>query len=228
MLKISNLFVVILVLFMFNGCVSRDLAVPQNHNQSNFIDDNIDKHWGDDSKKDDIDNSNDESIDISDIDEELTQKDMTSLQNSTDIVQRIAFPISEYKKLAKSGKGTIKGEIYLLDLYGQKVYGKNTRLYLNPMTSYADQWYQESYIKGRRMSEPDSRLFNYLRFTASDNDGRFAFYGIPSGSYYLIGTVQCGNQCGFDTLKSIRVATKVTIQGNQIIKQDIFRQIHAQ
>jgi len=223
MLRVSYIFIIVLVSFMLDGCVPRDISTPSNHHNGNFINNTKDSDWTEETTED-----KEESIDISDIDEELTQTDMTTLQQSTDIVPRIAFPVSEYNKLAKHGKGTVKGDIYLLDLYGQKVYGKNTRLYLNPMTSYANQWYKESYIKGKKMTEPDSRLFNYLRFTASDSEGHFAFYGVPSGSYYLIGTVQCGSECGFDTLKSIRVATKVKVKGNQIIEQDLFRQIHVE
>ena len=75
------------------------------------------------------------------------------------------------------------------------------------------------------MTKADSRLFNYLKFTASDANGKFAFYGVPSGSYYLIGTVKCGEECGYDNGKSIRIARKVTVQGNQIIEKDLTRMI---
>ena len=75
------------------------------------------------------------------------------------------------------------------------------------------------------MQKADSRLFNYLKFTAADKGGNFAFYGVPSGSYYLIGTVKCGQECGYAGEKSIRIARKVTIQGSQIIERDLSRLI---
>jgi hypothetical protein len=96
-------------------------------------------------------------------------------------------------------------------------------LYLNPLTSYSEQWYKESYLGGYKMQKADSRLFNYLKFTASDKNGNFAFYGVPSGSYYLIGTVKCGEECGYDSMKNIRIATKVSVRGNQIVEQDLTR-----
>jgi len=68
----------------------------------------------------------------------------------------------------------------LITINGQNVYGKNTRLYLNPVTSYSKQWYQESYISGKKLSKADPRLYNYLRFTASDSNGKFSFFEIPS------------------------------------------------
>jgi hypothetical protein len=103
--------------------------------------------------------------------------------------------------------------------------GAGTRLYLNPATSYSDQWFHESYLGGYKMEKADSRLFNYLRFTAANSDGKFAFYGVPSGSYYLIGTVKCGTECGYDTPKNIRIAKKVSVVGNQIVEKDLSRMV---
>jgi hypothetical protein len=71
------------------------------------------------------------------------------------------------------------------------------------------------------MQAADPRLFNYLKFTASDKNGKFAFYGVPSGSYYLIGTVKCAEECGYESMKNIRIATKVSVRGNQIVEQDL-------
>jgi hypothetical protein len=220
MLKSKIAYIIMILMFLLNGCVQTGLSLPSF--TSNFVDDSTNK-WAEQTNEDE---DEDENIDISDIDQDISQTDMNTLENSNQKVQRIEFPVSEYNKLAKHGKGTIEGYIYLIDLYGDKVYGKNTRLYLNPITSYSDQWYEESYIQGKKMTEPDSRLFNYLRFTASDSNGHFAFYGVPSGSYYLIGTVTCGSQCGYDTPKSIRVATKVKVTGNQVIQKDLYRQVN--
>jgi hypothetical protein len=101
------------------------------------------------------------------------------------------------------------------------VYGKSTRLYLNPKTSYSDQWYKESYIGGKKMAKADDRLFNYLKFTSSDENGNFAFYGVPSGRYYLIGVVTCGEACGYENPKKIRIATQVQVEGNEIVQKDL-------
>jgi len=222
MLKLHQVLVSVSICFLMIGCVSREIDMPNNIHKSNFIDSD-ENSWANQTNGDE-----EENIDISDIDQEIKQTDMTTLAQSQDVIERIPFPVSEYARLQKQGKATIKGQIYLLDLYGQRVEGKDTRLYLNPVTSYSNQWFKESYIKGHKMQEADSRLFNYLRFTASDSEGHFAFYGVPSGSYYLIGTVKCGSECGFDTVKSIRVVTKVTLQGNQILEKDLYRQIRVE
>jgi len=163
-------------------------------------------------------------VDMSDLDENLTESEMMMTEEGEESkMERISFPISEYYVLARSGRGTVKGQIYLRDSYGSKIVGAGTRLYLNPLTSYSKQWYIESYLGGNRMQKADARLFNYLKFTAADNNGHFAFYGVPNGSYYLIGTVKCGEQCGYSDEKSIRIATRVSVHGNQIVNKDLTR-----
>ena len=208
--KYLLLLVSLFVLWFATGCVEREL--PHLPGESGY-----DQGWGS--------SEDEENIDISDIDQNMTESG-AMLGEEVHKVSRISFPMDEYVRLARVGKGTVKGQIYITDGYGKKVVGKATRLYLNPKTSYSDQWYQESYIGGQKMQKADDRLFNYLRFTSSDVNGNFAFYGVPSGSYYLIGTVRCGMECGYDTPKSIRIATLVTVKGNQVVQKDLVRQTY--
>lgn len=204
-----------LVLFLFTACVAQPKAPKtQVSKQTNA---NL---WAENTNVDMDENDN---VDVSDLDKNVTSGDQ--MQSSLQIVQRIAFPAGEYAALARTGKGTIQGNIYLQDAYGKKIYGRKTRLYLNPVTSYSRQWYEQSYIAGSKMGKADSRLFNYLKFTASDESGSFAFYGVPSGRYYLIGTVTCSTECGYTNSMNIRIAAEVLIEGNQVINQDMSRGI---
>jgi len=202
--------------FLFSGCVNENFAFPGTG--SGNTPSRSGNTWADET------NINDVYID--DLDENMTESETAITEGSTaSVVKRIPFPIGEYNRLARLGKGTVKGTIYVTDYSGNKIPGKGTRLYLNPATSYSDQWYRESYIGGQKMEKADSRLFNYLRFTASDTNGNFAFYGVPTGSYYLIGTVKCGTECGYDTPKSIRIAKRISIQGNQVLEADLGRTV---
>ena len=54
------------------------------------------------------------------------------------------------------------------------------------MTSYSRDWYINNYIKHIKMTKVDKRLFNYLKFTYSKEDGKYKFFGLPKGEYYLI------------------------------------------
>jgi hypothetical protein len=195
----------LMAMSLFTGCVQPDLH-PDRSKSSSF--------WGDLTNIDDVNMS----------DDNLTESEMMITEDGEENrLERIEFPASEYTRLARIGKGTVKGSIYVTDAYDRRVMGASTRLYLNPVTSYSEQWYKESYLGGYQMQKADPRLFNYLKFTASDKNGKFAFYGVPSGSYYLIGTVKCGEECGYDRIKNIRIATKVSVYGNQIIQQDLTR-----
>jgi len=157
-----------------------------------------------------------------------TESNTSTTPNGTadgTVIPRVAFPEDEYRRLAKSGNGTVKGVIYVSDAYGKKIYGKQTRLYLNPVTSYSKQWYSESYIGGYKMAKADKRLYNYLKFTASNAQGKFAFYGVPSGSYYVIGMVKCGKECGYDSPRNIRIAKEVTVSGSETVTVDLGKMI---
>ncbi len=200
--------------FFFTGCVQNEIVLTPQENQ------HANNSWGEQT------NVDDEDVDISDLDENLTEDETMITEETMEArVPRIPFPVQEYRRLATIGKGTIKGAIYLKDMYGERIPGSGTRLYLNPVTSYSKQWYEESYLGGAKMEKADSRLFNYLRFTAADNEGNFAFYGVPSGSYYLIGTVKCGSECGYDTPKNIRIATTVRVVGNQVVQKDLVKSV---
>jgi len=148
---------------------------------------------------------------------------VNQVQNA--IVQRIAFPEAEYASIARQGSGRVVGHIYLTGATGSKIYGKQTRLYLNPVTSYSTQWFNKSYLGGAKMSKVDSRLFNYLKFTTSDSNGKFEFLNVPSGSYYLIGVVKCGAACGYDRVKNIRIAKKISVFGSNIKSVDLTKEV---
>jgi len=194
-----------LLALLFTGCTPREVSLePSQHV--------VVKHDAND-------------IDISDLDKHVVEHKPSPMKKKNGKVSRVKFPMHEYASLQRMGKATIKGKIYLKDLYGAPVFGSGTRLYLNPVTSYSRQWYKESYIGGAKMQKADARLFNYLRFTAADDNGNFAFYGVPSGSYYLIGKVECAEECGFDSRKSIRIASKISIHGNQILQKDLVRAV---
>ena len=122
------------------------------------------------------------------------------------LIKRIPFPAEEYSQLKTVGNGTVQGNI-TITYNGQVIPGRQTKLYLNPVTSYSNQWYRESYLAGHKMSKSDPRLANYIKVTASDGNGKFNFYAVPAGRYYVVGTVHCAD-CGD---KNVRIARKVTV-----------------
>jgi len=188
------------VIFLMTGCIQQELILPSLPGQT--TNNNREQHTS--------------SIDVS---------DLNVAPISDNRVTRIPFPVDEYKRLSQIGEGTVKGVIYLTDASGNKIYGKQTRLYLNPVTSYSKQWYKESYIGGKKLTKADPRLFNYLKFTTSDANGRFTFYGVPSGRYYLIGVVRCAEQCGYDTSTNIRIAKEIEVDGKETVNVDLTKSL---
>ena len=127
-------------------------------------------------------------------------------------MERIAFPEDEYRNLKKIGNRTVSGRVYLQNVItDQKVMGNRVKLYLNPVTSYSKQWYDQSYLGGYKLSPSDKRLNNYLKLEYSNENGEFRFFGVPKGSYYLIGQMSCDQRCGFDSKKSTRLVKEIYV-----------------
>ena len=149
------------------------------------------------------------SIDSNLSDENLTDK--MPLQNAG-LMERIDFPVGEYSRIRKTGSSTVSGTVYLENSYtSDKFMGQKVKLYLNPVTSYSEQWYQESYLGGYKMSKSDPRLYNYLKFTMSNADGKFNFFGVAEGQYYLVGTMTCGSECGFSGTQTVRLVKEISV-----------------
>jgi len=129
-----------------------------------------------------------------------------------EIMERMPFPVEEYRILRRSGNSTLIGMVYLENsINDERIVKRNLKLYLNPVTSYSRQWYEQSYLGGYKMTPPDKRLFNYLKFTTTNSNGEFSFFGIPAGQYYIGVKLKCGSECGYDTPKIIRVVKEVSV-----------------
>ena len=60
-----------------------------------------------------LQNNNVNDVDISDLDENLTESEMMMTEEGEGSkMERIPFPASEYYSLPRSGRGTINGHIY--------------------------------------------------------------------------------------------------------------------
>jgi hypothetical protein len=142
-----------------------------------------------------------------------------------EVMERIAFPVGEYKYVKKTGRSTVSGRIYLENSHtSSKINGKKIKLWLNPVTSYSRQWYHESYLGGYKLSKTDKRLYNYLKFTYSTGSGKFNFFGVPAGDYYLTGTISCSEECGFNQKKSIRLVREISV-GNGVTTVDLMKHV---
>ena len=100
----------LMAMSLFTGCVQPDIHLNKNKN-----------FWGDLTNADDVNMS----------DDNLTESEMMITEDGEENrMERIEFPASEYYRLARIGKGTVKGTIYVKDYYDKRVLGASTRLYL--------------------------------------------------------------------------------------------------
>jgi len=159
------------------------------------------------------------------VDGDIDKKDMESEVVHNTIIPRMSFPAGEYARLRKRGRSTVSGTIFLENSNSSvKVMGKKVKLYLNPVTSYSEQWYQESYLSGYKLSKTDKRIYNYLKFTMSNSSGNYNFFGVPRGSYFLVGTMKCGAECGFSKEKTVRLVQRISV-GSGVTKVNLMKNV---
>ncbi|CAA6813954.1 MAG: Unknown protein [uncultured Sulfurovum sp.] len=159
------------------------------------------------------------------VEEELTVIEEQTPVSKNEVIERMPFPSGEYKYIKKRGSSTVSGTIYLENSHtSEKIKGQKVKLWLNPVTSYSRQWYQESYLGGYKLSKTDKRLYNYLKFTYSDRSGKFNFYGVPAGEYYLTGTISCGEACGYNKKRSHRLVRQISA-GKGTTRVDLMKHV---
>ena len=168
----------------------------------------------------DTDNNNNSSSSNNNI---TTAKNVDRLNGET--MERIPFPADEYRSLKKIGRSTVSGRVFIVNsMTDKEVIGSGLKLYLNPVTSYSAQWYNESYLSGYKMSKVDKRLYNYLKFSTSNNNGKFDFFGIAKGKYYLIGSMMCGEECGLSSREKIRLVKEIYV-GSGVTKIELTKRV---
>ncbi|HFU77847.1 MAG TPA: carboxypeptidase regulatory-like domain-containing protein, partial [Epsilonproteobacteria bacterium] len=105
--KITIIVSAFVLLFLFSGCVQRELvlAAPDVRQSQ-------DNTWANETNVE-------ENVDISDLEDNVTVEDETAIHEDMPVekMERVTFPVSEYKHLARTGKGTVKGAIYVRDAY---------------------------------------------------------------------------------------------------------------
>lgn len=117
-----------------------------------------------------------------------------SATSKTQVIERINFPANEYEALNKTGNATISGQLFMKTRGGDIKYGAGSTVWLNPKTSYSDQWYSVTVsnrfqVEGfgvKKLSAADSRAAEYIIHTQADGFGNFTFNNVPSGEYYLV------------------------------------------
>lgn len=97
------------------------------------------------------------------------------------------FPVAEYDTLPMidAGNSIIKGEAFFVSTWAQVRKAVGTSVYLFRVTSYTKEWFDIYVLGNRNMTDWDDRVKKYNTYTTSSSEGKFEFYKVPKGSYYL-------------------------------------------
>jgi hypothetical protein len=98
------------------------------------------------------------------------------------------FNESEFARYRGAGTSVISGQAFMKTRSGDVKYGAGNQVFLTPVTSYTNEGWERSIIKGEKLVPPDPRLQEFRRQTTADGEGRFTFESLPSGDYF----VTCG------------------------------------
>ena len=100
-----------------------------------------------------------------------------------------SFIESEYAAYENPGTATITGQAFLKTRGGDVKFAAGDEVLLAPATSYSSEWWQQTVLQGKRLSEGSARAAEFMRSTIADGDGRFRFDSLAAGVYYVATTV---------------------------------------
>jgi hypothetical protein len=105
------------------------------------------------------------------------------------------FDVDAAKKGLEKGTASIKGILFTRErtkfgfkpLAGKKIYGPNIVVYLFPVTSYLDSWYELRRKKENKRIKVDMSEEAYKKCveTKTDDNGNFVFPKLKPGRYFL-------------------------------------------
>ncbi|WP_035572724.1 hypothetical protein [Halomonas halocynthiae] len=103
------------------------------------------------------------------------------------VERKIAFPADEYAALKKTGTATISGRL-VLPTQGGTVIGADETISVAPVTTYSAEAAERA-LAGRAVTKADPRAREYTHTTRSNEEGYFVLRNLPSGDFYVSGSL---------------------------------------
>jgi len=110
----------------------------------------------------------------------------------------------------KFGTSEIHGHVVYLTPTGQEISLQNTKVYLVPKNTKTDYWYNNYYLKNREASSPSKTTVHYLNATHLNLEKNFAFYGLATGTYYII--IESDYPSSVKKNQRVYIAKKIDVQ----------------
>lgn len=124
----------------------------------------------------------------------------------------VVFDEREYLPYAKEGNAVIEGDLCLTLKDGSLKCFENAEVFINPVTSYSDEWYKRGWAGRETLEVAHPRAFHYNKKVKTGKDGAFRFEKLPAGSYYVASAICVPEAKGATSCQYHRYATKVEIK----------------
>lgn len=147
----------------------------------------------------------------------FTEKDMpkTTLKAPTcppPVPRKVAFNEAEYAPYAVKGNAKIAGNLCLTLADGSEKCFENVDIFINPVTSYSDEWYTRGWAGREYLATADARALPFNKIVKTGPNGAYAFTDLAPGSYYVGTTVCLPPAKDAKTCQYTRWATKVSMK----------------
>lgn len=127
------------------------------------------------------------------------------------IPRQIAFSAQEYAALEKTGTAAISGR---LRLNGSP--GSGETISVAPVTTYSAEAAEHA-LAGRAVEPADPRAREYTHTTRTDANGHFVLQGLPSGAFYV-----SGSMVGSRGVRQV-ILHQVSLRSGQHLEVDLSR-----
>lgn len=103
------------------------------------------------------------------------------------VERKVEFPVDEYAALSKTGTAVISGRLTLPG-QGGTVIGAGETVSVAPVTTYSAEAAERA-LAGKAVTKADPRAREYTHTTRSNDDGYFIVRDLPSGDFYVSGSL---------------------------------------
>jgi len=99
--------------------------------------------------------------------------------------RKVEFIEAEYAPYAGEGHAVIEGAACFELADGTTKCFENADVFINPVTTYSDEWYSRHWVGNERLAPADERAVAYNKMIKTGKDGKFKFDKLKPGSYYV-------------------------------------------
>ncbi len=140
------------------------------------------------------------------------------------IPRQQVFHVPDYTASQGRGSATIAGRVFVTMRDNSERIGAHEQVELVAVTPYTEEIMEVEFTQSRTLSPSDPRFQKYIRSTQTDDQGRFAFHGLPAGEYFVTSNVEWEHWFWNDDLTqkvyvhdTVPIHSRVAVKGGQAV-----------